>query len=78
MEMQQRKELIIAIIFSIINISIAYLITNLLGISNTIIVKTYSTFYGDVTFESIIFMLLSLVCATIYDYKQNKENENAI
>ncbi len=67
------KELSFFIIISIVNIFIAFAITNLLGISNTIVVKSYSVLYGDITWEVLIFMTLSIIEATIYEIiKENK------
>ena len=43
------KELIIMLIFSIINICIAYFITFNLGIQNTILYRTYTSIQQDIT-----------------------------
>lgn len=67
MSKSEIKELIAIIIFSIINTFIAFTITNLLGISNTIVFRTFSAIYGDITWEVIIFMGLSLIEAIIYE-----------
>ena len=63
------KEVIGIIIFSIINISIAYLITTNLGIANTVVVRTFSALYSEITWEVIIFLGLSLIESIIYEYK---------
>lgn len=63
------KELIGVIIFAIINISVAYLITVNLGIANTVVIRTFSALYSEITWEVIIFLGLSLIEAIIYEYK---------
>lgn len=63
------KELIIMLIFSIINICIAYFITFNLGIQNTILFRTYTAFQQDITYEVLIFMFLSFIEAFIYHIK---------
>lgn len=62
------KEMIGVVIFGIINTYIAFAITNFLGISNTIILRTASVIYGDITWEVVIFMGISLIQAAIYEY----------
>ena len=74
MSKSEIKELIAIIIFSIINTFIAFTITKLLGISNIIIFRTFSAMYGDITWEVIIFMGLSLIEAITYECF-NKENQ---
>ena len=66
------KEIIGVVIVGIINTIIACTITNFLGIYNTIILKTFSLMYGDITWEVVIFMGLSLIEAILYEYN-NKE-----
>lgn len=61
------KEVVGAIIFAILNTSIAFYITNLLGIYNTVILRTFSVTFGDITWEVVIFMGLSLIEALIYE-----------
>lgn len=63
------KELIIMLIFSIINICIAYFITFSLGIQNTILYRTYTSIQQDITYEVLIFMFLSFIEAFIYHIK---------
>ena len=63
------KELIIMLIFSIINICIAYFITFNLGIQNTILFRTYTAVQQDITYEVFIFMFLSFIEAFIYHRK---------
>lgn len=63
------KELIIMLIFSIINICIAYFITFNLGIQNTILYRTYTSIQQDITYEVLIYMFLSFIEAFIYHIK---------
>ena len=63
------KELIIMLIFSIINICIAYFITFNLGIQNTILYRTYTSIQQDITYEVLIYMFLSFIEAFIYHVK---------
>lgn len=63
------KELIIMLIFSIINICIAYFITFSLGIQNTILYRTYTSIQQDITYEVLIYMFLSFIEAFIYHIK---------
>lgn len=69
MSKNKRKELIGVIIFSALNILVAYLITVKLGIENTVVIRTFSALYSDITWEVIIFLGLSLIEAIIYEYK---------
>lgn len=62
----ESKEVTGVVIFGIINTLVAFAITNFLGIYNTIILRTFSAIYGDITWEAIIFMGLSLLEALIY------------
>ena len=63
------KEVIGIIIFAIVNILIAYLITIKLGIANTVVIRTFSALYSEITWEVIIFLGLSFIEALIYEYK---------
>ena len=69
MSKKEIKDLLIFIIFSIINISIAYMITSYFGIQNIIIYQSLTAMQYTITYEVIIFFVLSLVEATIYHYK---------
>lgn len=69
MSKKEIKDLIIFIIFSIINISIAYIITSYFGIQNIILYRSLTAMQYTITYEVIIFFVLSLVEATIYHYK---------
>lgn len=71
------KELFSILFFSILNIIIAFTITKILGISNIILLKTYMLTFGNVTFEVIIFLFLSLIEIILYElykYLKNKNN----
>ena len=72
MSKSELKELIGVVIFTAINIYIAFAITNFLGISNTIILKSFSAIYSDITWEVVIFMGLSFIQAAIYEYGNHK------
>ncbi len=71
------KKLFSILFFSILNIIIAFTITKILGISNIILLKTYMLTFGNVTFEVIIFLFLSLIEIILYElykYLKNKNN----
>lgn len=72
MSKSELKEIICVVIFGVINTFIAFTITNFLGISNTIILKTFSVIYGDITWEVVIFLGISLIEATIYEFNHHK------
>lgn len=69
MSKKEIKDLIIFIIFSTINISIAYMITSYFGIQDIILYQTLTAMQYTITYEVIIFFVLSIVEATIYHYK---------
>lgn len=69
MSKKEIKDLLIFIIFSIINISIAYMITSYFGIQNIILFQSLTAMQYTITYEVIIFFVLSIVEATIYHYK---------
>lgn len=69
MSKKEIKDLLIFIIFSIINISIAYMITSYFGIQNIIIYQSLTAMQYTITYEVIIFFVLTIVEATIYHYK---------
>lgn len=71
--MSKVREIIVIIIFAITNIIISFLITNLFGISNTVVFRTYSAISGEITWEVIIFFALSLIEAIIYEIYKKKE-----
>jgi len=71
--MSKVREIFVIIIFAITNIIISFLITNLFGISNTVVFRTYSAISGEITWEVIIFFALSLIEAIIYEIYKKKE-----
>lgn len=78
MSKSELTEIIGVVIFGAINTFIALAITNFLGIYNTIILRTFSVLYGDITWEVVIFMGLSLVESIIYEYNNCKTISNRI
>ena len=72
MSKSELKEIIGVVIFGAINTFIAFAITNFFFLFNTIILRTFSVMYGDITWEVVIFMGLSLVEAIIYEYSKCK------
>lgn len=68
MSKSELKEIIGVVIFGTINTFIAFAITNFLGISNTIILRTFSVIYSDITWDVVIFLGLSLIEAIIYEH----------
>ena len=69
MSKKEIKDLIIFIIFSIINISTAYMITSYFRIQNIILYQSLTAMQYTITYEVIIFFVLSLVEASIYHFK---------
>lgn len=72
---QNIKEIIGFIIFSIINIIIAYDITTALGIKDVILYKTITATTGDITYEVIIWWFLTFIEALIYEKITQKNSE---
>ena len=70
--MSKVKETFVVIICAIINIIIAFSITTLLGISNIVLFRTYTAMSGDITWDVIIFLTLSLIEAIIYEIYKKK------
>lgn len=68
--MSKVKETFIIISFAIINTIIAFSITNLLEISNIVVFRTYTAISGDMTWEIIIFLALSLIEASFYEFNK--------
>lgn len=60
------RQMIILLLFGIINIIISFAITNFLGISNVVLFTTHTAMGGDITWEVIIFLFLLLIEAIIY------------
>lgn len=71
--MSKVREIFVTIILAIINIMISFFMTNLLGISNTVVFRTYSAISGDITWEVIIFFALSLIEVIIYELYKKKD-----
>mgnify|MGYP004562686619 CR=1 FL=1 len=69
------KELIGFIIFSILNIAIAYSITTPLGIKNVILYKSITATTYEITYEIIIWWVLSFIEALIYEKITQKNSE---
>ena len=62
------KELIGIIVFSIINITIAFAITRTLGIQNVILYQSIATaMQYTITYEILIFFALSFIEAFVYE-----------
>lgn len=68
MSRSEKKELLVMLLCCILNTIISFAITGLCGVTNTIILKSYSSVYGDITWEVIIFMGLMFIEALLYDY----------
>lgn len=67
-----RKQILIFIVFFVIDLLIAYTITGLFGVQNTIIIQSFTSM-GDITYEVLICLLLVLVQSTIFDYIEQKK-----
>lgn len=63
------KELFAMLVFSIINFAIAYFITTALGIQNVILYQSLTATQYIITYEIIIWFVLSLIGVTFYHYK---------
>ena len=66
---KNKKEFIAILIFYLINIIIAFYITNMLGIVNVVVLKSMSILYGEIV------MSLSLIESIIYEIKHNKKEQ---
>jgi len=71
MPQSKLKESVYIITFCIVNIILSFVICNSLGISNIVILKTYSVIYSEVTYEVVIFWVLSIYGSSIYEYFKN-------
>lgn len=69
------KELIGIIVFSIFNIIIAYDITIALGIQNIILYKSLTAMSYDISYEVIIWFILSFIEAFVYEKIIQKKSE---
>jgi hypothetical protein len=65
-------------IIAIIDMAITFSITTYLGIVNTVILRTFTFTYGDITWEVIIFLLLfgigGFICDKKFAKSKNKES----
>lgn len=66
--MSKIKEILYISIFAIINIITVFLITYVLGISNIVIFTNYALTLGDITWEFLFFIILSLLETCLYEY----------
>ena len=57
------------IIISVINIAVSYIITSILGISNVVLYKSLTANQYIITYEVIIFFVLSLLESCFYHFK---------
>ena len=62
-----KKELVGVIIFTIINLVIAYLITTSLGVKDTILYQSLTATNYSITYEVIIWIVLGLIESIIYE-----------
>lgn len=69
MSKREFKQLVAIILFYILNVAIAYLITFSLGIENVVLLETYTATQNVITYEILIVFALSLVEGLIYHYK---------
>lgn len=69
------KELICVIVFLILNICIAYAITIPLGIQNVILYKSLTAMSYDISYEVIIWFILSFIEAFVYEKLIQKKSE---
>ncbi len=73
MSKSQVKEIALIVVFTIINIAIAYLITTSLGIQNIILFKSLTATEYVITYEILILWALYLIEATFYHFKYELE-----
>lgn len=66
------KELILFIVISIKNIFISSIFTALFGIYNTVILRTMTFTFGDITWEVVIFLGLTLLDCILYEFLNKK------
>ena len=69
------KELLGMVIFMIINICIAYGITTPFGVQNTILYQSMSAMGYIISYEIIIWFILSFIEAFIYEKIAQKNSE---
>lgn len=71
--MSINKEDVLCIILMILNIGIAYMITIPLGIKNQILFQSYTATKYCITYEVIIWFVLSLIGAGIIENKVGQD-----
>ena len=69
------KQSIAILLFGILNIIISFFIINFFGFSNVILFHSFSVLYGDITWEVVIFLVLSLLEAIIYGFYSGEIEE---
>lgn len=72
MTKKELKELLFILLFAIINIAVAFMITYSLGIQNIVLYQSLTAINYTFTYEVIIFIILSFIEAFIYDYRHIK------
>lgn len=73
MSKYELKELALFLVFTAINVAIAYLITTALGIQNIVLFKSITAMEYVITYEVIILLILSFIEATFYHFKYELE-----
>ena len=66
------KQFLFIILFIAINLLVSFFMTNSLGIFNTVIYHSFTSMISEITYEMVIFMLLSLIESSIYEVAQIK------
>ncbi len=66
------KQFLFIILFIAINLLVSFFMTNSLGIFNTVIYRSFTSMISEITYEMVIFMLLSLIESSIYEVAQIK------
>ena len=67
------KELIGCVLFAVLNIIIAYLITTPLNIKDVVLFQSYTATNYTITYEILIWFILGLTEAYIYEKKIKKD-----
>ena len=69
MSKNEVKELLLVILIMVVNFSIAFLITSCLGVQNTVICRTLTATTGDITYEILLFWIISIIECSVYYIK---------
>ena len=69
------KQSIAILLLGILNIIICFFISNFFGFSNVLFFHSFSVLYGDITWEVVIFLVLSLLEAIIYGFYSGEIEE---